>query len=192
VGRAALDEDAIRLIEAHNRDLEFDWTSILKGQEAPPEQRPFPYERRVKPRPRAFPAPAPQPRHAEPPQPAPEAAEVTAAQARLGSEGLARLRARHAEVLARISEKISDPARRDELKSQAEGLDPDTWVTDAEVTAGLEAYETVFESVRGVVGRRRTRRQSRDSAGASRPAGELTASSSQAPEMDLDEGDGDP
>ena len=83
---------------------------------------------------------------------------MTAAQARLGFEGLSRLRARHAEVLARISEKVTDAARRDELKSDAERLNPDTWVTDAEVTAGLESYETVFESLRGVVGRRRKRR----------------------------------
>ena len=43
---------------------------------------------------------------------------LTAAQARLGFEGLSRLRARHAEVLARISEKVTDAARRDELKSR--------------------------------------------------------------------------
>lgn len=89
----------------------------------------------------------------------------TAALARLGAEGLLRLRARHAEVLARISEKIADPARHDELKSQAERLNPDTWVTDGEVTAGLEQYETVFESLRSVVGRRRKRRKRRSGGG---------------------------
>lgn len=237
MGRSALDEDAIRLIEEHNRDLEFDWTRILKGQEAPPGQKPFPNEPRVRPRPREFPAPAPRPRPAQPTRPALEAAvevqavsvvndrnevsvpgayapiepvadatieqypdapveqipdgPVTAAQARLGSEGLGRLRARHAEVLARISEKIADPVRRDELKSQAERLNPDTWVTDAEVTAGLEAYETVFEAVRGVVGRRRKRRRPRgDSAGAPQSAGQLTTAP-ETPEADFDEGDGD-
>ena len=40
VGRSALDESAIRLIEEHNPDVEFDWTRILKGQDAPVEQRP--------------------------------------------------------------------------------------------------------------------------------------------------------
>jgi hypothetical protein len=84
---------------------------------------------------------------------------MTPAQARLGFEGLSRLRARHAEVLARISEKVTDTTRRDELKSQADRLNPDTWVTEAEVTNGLETYETVFESLRGVVGRRRKRRR---------------------------------
>ena len=89
----------------------------------------------------------------------------TAALARLGAEGLLRLRARHAEVLARISEKITDPQRHDELKSQAERLNPDTWVTSGEVTAGLEQYETVFESLRSVVGRRRKRRKRRSGGG---------------------------
>jgi hypothetical protein len=83
----------------------------------------------------------------------------TPAEARLGSEGLSRLRARHAEVLARISEAVVDAVRREELKSQAERLNPDTWVTDAEVTQGLESYETVFESLRTVVGRRGRRRR---------------------------------
>jgi hypothetical protein len=86
---------------------------------------------------------------------------------RLGSQGLSRLRARHAEVLARISEKVGDLAKREELKVQAERLNPDTWVTDAEVTAGLEAYESVFETLRGVVGRGRKRRRGRFETGAS-------------------------
>ncbi len=90
---------------------------------------------------------------------------ASAALARLGPEGLLRLRARHAEVLARISEKIADPARRDELKSQAERLNPDTWVTGGDVTSGLEQYESVFESLRSVVGRRRTRRRRRSRGG---------------------------
>jgi hypothetical protein len=33
VGRAPIDETAIRLLEQHNPDVEFDWTRILK---APP------------------------------------------------------------------------------------------------------------------------------------------------------------
>jgi hypothetical protein len=255
IGRSALDEAAIRLIEEHNPDIEFDWTRILKGQDAPVDEKPVQQDRRGKQRPREFP-PRPSPprgpapiakpqgldrtseltsapaaevaadrvsepiervdervegvdepaerigelaeRAGEPTEPADqrvddgsEAVDVaaidellsdspaeprmevtereptTAAQARLGSEGLSRLRARHSEVLARISETVTDPVRRDELKSQAERLNPDTWVTDAEVSEGLEAYETVFESLRTVVGRRR-RRQRR---GRSREAG---------------------
>ena len=98
-----------------------------------------------------------------------ERTPTTAAEARLGSEGLSRLRARYSEVLARISETITDPVRRDQLKSHAERLNPDTWVTDVEVSDGLEAYETVFESLRTVVGRRRRRR--RRSGGRNRQTG---------------------
>ena len=56
---------------------------------------------------------------------------------------------------------MTDPVGRDELKGQAERLNPDTWVTAAEVSAGLESYESVFESLRAVVGRRRQRRRPR-------------------------------
>ncbi len=101
--------------------------------------------------------PAPLSDEPGPPRPTP----AVAASARLGVEGLSRLRARHAEVLARITEKISEPARQEELKSEAERLNPDTWVTDADVAAGLEGYETVFEALRGVIGHRRKRRRRR-------------------------------
>ena len=126
------------------------------------------------------PAPVPLPVEPEPEIPAtlsPDEPE-SAALSRLGPEGLLRLRARHAEVLARISEKIPDPQRRDELKSQAERLNPDTWVTDGDVTAGLEQYESVFESLRSVVGRRRKRRKRRG--GQAPPQIEPTPASAQA------------
>lgn len=84
---------------------------------------------------------------------------ITAAYGRLGAEGLLRLRARYSEMLARITERVPEPERREELKAEAERLNPDTWVTDAEVTAGLEAYEAVLESLRGVVGQGRRRRR---------------------------------
>jgi hypothetical protein len=213
IGRSALDEDAIRLIEQHNPDVEFDWTRILKSQDGSGEPRgPGQQERRERPRPQeiqprrqAEQTPAPpidvaqeaqeiaalaaphesptipqteideraeglepsdvavveeflvEPR-VEPPAPRPQAGDaLSAVEARLGSEGLSRLRARYAEVLARISETVTDPARQEELKGTAERLNPDTWVTEAEVQAGLEDYESVFESLRSVVGRRRKR-----------------------------------
>ncbi len=211
IGRSALDEDAIRLIEEHNPDVDFDWTRILKSQDGPAESKPSAQQdRRDRPRPQEtqprrqteqIPAPAievgqearqiiefatpleepsiPQtgeraeavepaevavveeflvePR-VEPPPPRPQAGDaLSAVEARLGSEGLSRLRARYSEVLARISEAVTDPARQEELKGTAERLNPDTWVTEAEVQAGLEDYESVFESLRSVVGRRRRR-----------------------------------
>lgn len=217
VGRAALDEDAIRLIEQHNPDVEFDWTRILKSQGEEPKPAPsrerFDRNRR-RPDPRAAPVvPADPAVGAETPvvlvqeseseldvpamesglfdavdvepigivvadaeaigalddgpadePPSQEPLPPTAAHARLGSEGVLRLRARYSEVLARISERTQDPVRQEQLKGQAERLNPDTWVTDAEVTAGLEEYETIFEAVRSVIGgqvRRRRRKRRR-------------------------------
>ena len=164
VGRAALDEEAIRLIEEHNPDVEFDWTRILKGQGQEPAATaaaPF-QERRTRERPGREGAAAASAAREEPPDPpVVETAPATVSEARLGPEGLARLRARHAALLARISEGVTDPGRRDELKVQAERLNPDTWVTEEEVAAGLESYEATFESLRTAVGHRRKRRRSR-------------------------------
>ena len=175
VGRAALDEDAIRLLEEHNPEIEFDWTRILKGQGDPvperrrerggqppgPERRePPPARQKIDPVEPTLPAAAP-PAPVEPPtEPA------TAAEARLGAEGVSRLRGRYAEMLARISERITDPERQTELKTLAERLNPDAWVTADDVTAGLDTYEATFESLRGVVGHRRRRRQRRPAEGA--------------------------
>ena len=90
---------------------------------------------------------------------------VSAAHARLGSEALARLRGRYADVLANLARRVPDEQRRQELREQAEKLNPDTWVTDEEVTAGLDGYEAVLASLREVVGRRRRRRRGRGSSG---------------------------
>lgn len=73
---------------------------------------------------------------------------TSAAHARLGSEGLARLRARHSEMLARISDRVEDPDKQEQLKSLAERLNPDAWVTETDVAAGLEAYEATFATLR--------------------------------------------
>ena len=72
VGRAALDEEAIRLIEQLNPGVDFEWTKILKGQGTPAtESRPPAEVRRQRPRPApSNTPPAPQPRPAAPaPQP---------------------------------------------------------------------------------------------------------------------------
>ena len=166
VGRAPLDEEAIRMIEAHHPDIEFDWTSILKGEGEPqPERRAEARPPRPE-RTERTPPPAPvreaatlEPAPAMPEVDRPEDVVTSAAQARLGSEGLARLRGRYAEAMARISERVPEPDKQAELKSIAERLNPDAWVTEEDVAAGLDGYEAAFEALRGVVGHRRRRRK---------------------------------
>lgn len=98
-------------------------------------------------------------------EPVTEPGPQPAAYERLGSEGLARLRARYAEVMARIAERPMDDAAREELKLRAERLNPDGWVTADEVQQALEQYESVFEGLRALVGTRRRRRRRRSQAG---------------------------
>jgi hypothetical protein len=183
VGRAAIDEDAIRQIEASHPDVEFDWPQILKGQgipspeqpEAPPrkgrERAPRPGQRSPDrrtsvDRPGRPPAPASDlsaiPQEVPEPEDGTLEAELpvsdepaTPAEARLGSAGLARLRARYAELLTRISDRVPEPERQEELKAIAERLNPDAWITDADVTAGLDAYEQTYELVRSSLPPRR-------------------------------------
>ena len=135
MGRAALDEDAIRLIEEHHPQIHFNWPQILNGEDepAPPEppRRAEPPER-VEPAPAAVaasPGPVPPPEPDEP---------LSPAHARLGSEGLARLRARYADVSASISRRVQDDVRRQQLHELAVRLNPDSWVTADGVPRGLE------------------------------------------------------
>lgn len=81
--------------------------------------------------------------------------QPTAAGARLGFEGLVRLRARYGETMARITERVADPEQQEQLKTLAERLNPDAWVTDADVSEGLESYERTYEALRGTIGNRR-------------------------------------
>lgn len=164
VGRGPLDEEAIRLIEAGNPEVEFNWTRILKGQgaaEPPAADRRDPRRDQRQGRPTVEVERRPPPSSAPPPisEPAPPieqtAEPTTPAHARLGSEGLARLRARYSETLARITERVPEADKQDELKALAERLNPDAWVTESEVTAGLESYEATFASLRAALGRGR-------------------------------------
>jgi hypothetical protein len=159
VGRGPLDEDAIKSIEECHPAIRFDWPQILRGEEE------------------AYHATAQDVRQSMtvPSLPAPEPAGAKVdvrldmpmgpAHAQLGSEGLARLRARYADVMAGISRRVPDPERQEQLRTSAARLNPDNWVTADEVRVGLEEYESVFETLRGLVGRRRRRRRSRTSDG---------------------------
>jgi hypothetical protein len=203
VGRAPIDEDAIRAIEHHNPDLAFDWTRILEARPTLPPEPPARMARRprressrgsrdapirptspslAEPEPQAEveplppelelssgPEPLPEPEVLseaevgsllEPdPLPLPESARPVPAEELVGTEGLARLRALYAELQARITERAADPARTEELRREAERLNPDAWVTLDEARQALEQYEIVSETFRRALGRRRRSRR---------------------------------
>ena len=268
VGRPALDEEAIRWIEEHNPDIEFDWPKILEAQPpaAPPaaksssrtdegknrrgrrdreRARPLQGERPAPPRPPESAEPEPserlepeplqlEPSEMEPLEPEPleserleleslerepepfepepleperlapeelahaleqlthpetdEAPEpsATPVEQNLGREQLTRLRARYAELQARITERGGDPARVEALRAQSESLNPDTWVTDEEVRQGIESFEPKIRDLRAALGLRRRRRSRR---GGRRRRAEGPAAAP-APESEPDRGEG--
>lgn len=217
VGRPALDEDAIRWIEEHNPDIEFNWPKILEAQ--PPadttaeetrgrRSRRDKSERR---KPRTSGAPSDTEVAASEPGPemgSPSEAEVEdvdqvdtdvadlqeeavaeplaeeelveaieqlthpeaeekiepasmPAEQSIGAEQLTRLRARFAELQARITERGGDLERIEALRAQAEALNPDSWVTEAEVRRGIEEFEPRIRDLRNALGLRRRRRSRR-------------------------------
>jgi hypothetical protein len=78
---------------------------------------------------------------------------------RLGADGLRRLRSRYADVRQRIADKPLEEAERAELLARLERLNPDAWHTEDEVARALEDYESVFETLRPLVGRHPRRRR---------------------------------
>jgi ribonuclease E len=214
VGRPALDQEAIRWIEEHNPDIEFDWPQILQSTPppAPPAEdargrrprrgrtdRPARNERSERPERRGAqrapaqpPAPVEQgaaplvspPAAAPDPEPLPSPFSAPFAEAALeqithpdaeeappvaqsavenvlGREQLIRFRARYAELQARIIERGGEPARVEELRAQAEPLNPDSWVTADEARKGVQDFEPKIRELRASLGLKRRRRSRR-------------------------------
>ena len=107
----------------------------------------------------------------------------------LGREQLTRLRARYAELLARITERGGDAERVDALRAQAESLNPDTWVTDEEVRQGIESFEPKIRDLRAALGLRR-RRRSRRGGRRRRGSGGESGAALSAPESEPETGEG--
>lgn len=92
-------------------------------------------------------------------EPAHPLTEPSAAERLLGPEKLTIFRARYAELQARITARGGDPSRVDALREQAERVNPDAWVTEAEVASGLASVDAICADLHRLVGRRRRRRR---------------------------------
>ena len=182
VGRAPLDEEAIRLIEQPTRTSSSTGRGSSKGRPTSraspsgrrePRQR-RPRKRRVRPSRRSPKAADPRSRRPIPdspdrrcggrcdaaaPRSCPEEPDV---RRRRCAARVRRARPAAGAICrdaGRITERIPEPDAQEELKTLAERLNPDAWVTEREVSAGLEEYEAAFESLRSVVGASRRRRR---------------------------------
>jgi hypothetical protein len=195
VGRPALDEEAIRWIEEHNPEIEFDWPKILESTSPPApltDEARARRGRRVKTERRGAAPERPAPRRAQPPAPSappvkpvkeealdepaeadviaqllepdaeePQADPGSVVEMVVGREQIVRLRARYAELQARITERGGDAAQLEALRAEAEQLNPDSWVTAEEVKNGLAEFEQKIRDLRAALGLRRRRRSRR-------------------------------
>ncbi|HEX7282186.1 MAG TPA: hypothetical protein VF239_09025 [Vicinamibacterales bacterium] len=200
LGRAPLDEDAIRTIEDQHPGIEFDWPAILALSEVmtPEEEAPAPKPKapsqsaapggKKNRRPRrddrsydpvatgenadstADGASAFTPRQSEPaepqeplqPQPLeplelleplePGRPKNLLLEELAGREIGARLRQRHAEIVARIENLDVDGAAKDALFRRAEAIDPELWLTPESVLEGVRNADALFEKLKADVG----------------------------------------
>ena len=213
VGRPALDEDAIRWIEEHNPDIEFDWPKILEAQPPACAARgrcaQAAGRKRDRPRPATRGARPARRRHADP---GTGAGTGTFGTGTLGTGTRNRNRELEPwnwnpelEPLAQAFEQLTHPEAEEKIEprcrcrssttsdasnsracaratpscwpvspsaaetpsgsrhcaTQAESLNPDTWVTDEEVRQGIESFEPKIRDLRAALGLRRRRRSRR-------------------------------
>jgi hypothetical protein len=179
LGRPPLDEDAIRAIEDQHPDIEFDWPAILALSEVmtPEDEAPAPRpaasarknkkdrgprrEDGAEPAQRAVAevannAPA-EPQEPEEPQELQELQEPQEPRNRLleelaGREIGARLRARHADIMARIERLDVVGSEKDSLVHRAEALDPELWMTPESVLDGVRKSDALFEELKSAIG----------------------------------------
>ncbi len=205
LGRAALDEDAIRTIEEQHPDIDFDWPAIIALSEVmtPEEEAPAPRppqqprrEKRGRGRDRdqhrdqvreeykviaepsedvvsaldpdsvsvrsAF---APQDTEAlrrdddvaevsggDVVEPAPQVDQRGLVDELAGREIGARLRARYAEIVARIESLDLDGAAREAWLARAEAIDPDGWESPDAVLQGVSKADATFEKLKTELG----------------------------------------
>jgi hypothetical protein len=206
LGRAALDEDAIRTIEEQHPDIDFDWPAIIALSEVmtPEDEAPAPRPQQQQPRrekkgrnrdrehgrdqvreeykviadasgnlvsaldPEAASArSAFVPPDTEPPrrdddaadvpdgdvgEPAPPVEQRGLVDELAGREIGARLRARYAEIVARIDSLDLDGAAREAWLTRAEAIDPDAWESPEAVLQGVSNADALFDKLKSELG----------------------------------------
>ena len=68
-----------------------------------------------------------------------------------GREIGSRLRARHAEIIARIDDLDVDGSEKDALFKRAEALDPELWMTPEAVLEGVRQADALFEKLKAAL-----------------------------------------
>lgn len=162
VGRAALEPEALGLIEAQHPEITFDWTAVLENRQV---IEPSPEQRRPRKRKREEEGAAPV--AAEPPARQQQQQQQPPAQPRLvvpsAIEGetpdaqIEFLVLWYPRLCQHITDRTSDVARRDILLALAQRLDPAAWTDADQITSGLQQAAEALERLSRVFSRRRRR-----------------------------------
>ena len=162
VGRHALEPEVLRQIEASHPDIAFDW-SVVRDNQQVIEPAVEPRRRRPK-REEGESAPAAEPAVAAPaPQPgAPPRPPIPAAiEGATPDDQIAFLARWYPLIRERITQRMSDPARRDALLALAERLNPTAWTDADQITNGLPHAAEALDRLSRVFAKRRRRAKKR-------------------------------
>lgn len=177
VGRAPLEPDVLRSLEAQFPDIAFDWKAVIDNQQVvePVSELRRPRKRRPADEERGTPAAAPvaaaagqPPTDAGEPPPAARPPIPSTIDGSTPDEQIAFLTKWYPLVRSRIPQRTADPARQEALLALAERLNPTAWTDADQITTGLQQAAEALERLSRVFSKRR--RRSRRSSRAPAPA----------------------
>jgi hypothetical protein len=198
VGREPIDPQVVREIEAQHPDIEFDWRALRENQQVidtapeprrprgPRANRPEPVEPAKRPREeepeRAAAAPTseeaqPRPRGDSDPAPTPSLPRLVIPAAIEGStreDQFVFLLNSYLQLRERVPHRTHDPVRREALMALVERLNPEAWVGEEQVVAGLQHAAEALERLSRIFSKRRRKRRAK-AAGIAGPPADLSA-----------------
>jgi hypothetical protein len=180
VGRDPIDPDVIREIEEQHPDIEFDWRALRENQQVidnsvdPRRPRPSRVSARPEPvegrRPRKDdrerpaadkPAERPKPESAREPvaetSPQPRIVIPTAIEGAAREDQLVFLLNWYLNLRERVPHRTQDPIRREALRALVERLNPEVWVGEEAIVAGLKDAAEALQRLSALFGKRRKR-----------------------------------
>jgi hypothetical protein len=192
VGRDPIDPQIIREIEAQHPDIEFDWRALRENQQVIDTSLEPRRVRSPRTSPRAEPAVGRKRRKEEDEEKAvasPSAAEAAQVPAAPRAEIVARPRLNipttivgttreeqfvfllkvYLDLRERVPHRIHDPIRREALVGLVERLNPEAWVGEEQVVAGLQHAAEALQRLSHIFSRRRKRTRRAKSAEAQPP-----------------------
>ena len=214
VGRDPIDPDVIREIEAQHPDIEFDWRALRENQQvidtSVEARRPRPARmsgrteqgegrrprKEEKEKPADKPAERPQPespREAAELPPQPRLAIPSAIEGTTREDRLVFLLNWYLNLRERVPHRTHDPVRREALVALVERLNPEVWVGEEAIAAGLEDAAEALQRLSALFAKRRkrSRRGKTDRTDAAPGSDAATPESRESDEGEADVGDGD-